>query len=635
MKKIFLPFLFLILALPAMTQNLVHISGHITDLANGNPVPYQVVTISNDTAGGWTYNKTLLTNIYGYYIDTVLVPLNSQGILYVRTRDCQSILHQTVLNYSPANLHFTVNFVLCYYPSPCEADFVSVPSFNTVYDFYDQSAGNIIAWHWDFGDPASGSSNTSTSQNATHIFSQTGTYIVCHSVQGVDSACSDTKCTTLVVGSQSPVYLSISGMVTNVNTGIPMANHAVTWSIEDTLYGPRTTYSNSNGFYADSVLLPPGINSGTYYVWTQDCMHIMELWASFSPIHLHLTQDFPISCELIQPCQAKMKVSPAGNLTVQFENKSTGGVSHTFWNFGDGTTSTLENPVHTFSTAQDYLILFSISNNVTGCTSNTVKTISFADSTLFNASFSYSNTQTPKTIQFEDQSSGANGNWYWKFGDGDTSTLENPQHTYRHPGLYMVVLTIGSLDTASWHSCSKAVLVTDSVYPCQSNFTYTLGFQTGPKTVQFTDLSTGTPTEWQWNFGDGDTSTQRYPIHYYTAAGTYHVCLTITGSYCASTFCQDIVVDDSVVYHNVYGQVFAGNFPVAAGRAMIISLDTTGNYDPYVDVCPIDSNGVYYFTLVPEGNYYILAAPSDSSGYVPTYYSNVFRWEQASLLSFG
>jgi hypothetical protein len=95
------------------------------------------------------------------------------------------------------------------------------------------------------------------------------------------------------------------------------------------------------------------------------------------------------------------------------------------------------------------------------------------------------------------------------------------------------------------------------------------------------------------------------------------------------------VIPDSINNHQVYGQVFAGNFPLSLGMAMIFSLDTNQNYQPFVAVCPIDSNGVYYFTAVPDGNYYIMAIPFDSAGYLPTYFGNTLNWEEATLITLG
>ena len=158
--------------------------------------------------------------------------------------------------------------------------------------------------------------------------------------------------------------------------------------------------------------------------------------------------------------------------------------------------------------------------------------------------------------------------------------------------------------------------------------------------INFIDQSTGSFSYWSWNFGDPasgstNTSSLQNPTHIYSAPGTYTACLTIGGDSCQDTYCQQIVILDSTQLHEVYGQVFAGNFPVAMGMAMIFSLDTSFNYMPYVDVSMIDSNGVYYFTQVPDGEYYIYAIPFDSNGYLPTYYGDVVFWEDATLVTLG
>ena len=838
MKKILLQILFLVLVIPAMSQSLVSISGTVTDTATGNPIPNQAVFISNDSAGGWIYYQTVYSNSIGFFQDTVPVPLNSLGTLFVRTIDCLNNQHQTVLNYSPANLSFTVNFLICHTPSPglpilstgsatgtsytntilhglvnpngsqtnvtfefgpttgygtfiscgpfngntlqtvtqtlgnllpgtlyhyringnngygnafgfdstfvtlpldslpvaitngatgitssgatmhglynpnghsctigiewglttsyggfsstgggsgfnyisdqatiyafppntivhyrafliyqggtitgadstfttlgsggCQSAFITYPisGTNYSYQFMNQSIGNISTFIWNFGDGQSQTITLPQSPNITHTYSQPGTYIACLTIQGNDSSCFDVACDTIVVVPVGPqIYLSISGTVINPTLSTPMSNHPVTWGIVGPLTGPRTVYTNSDGNYADSLLLPPGITSGNYYVWTQDCQSVIEISGPFSQVtSYNLHQDFNLNCELNPPCQAKMKVSAAGLMTAQFEDKSTGGVTSRVWDFGDGNTSTSENPVHTYNSQGDYNVTLSITNNITGCSSTITNFIHFADSLLCNVGIGMTYTQNPRTIQFENMSSGGNGIQGWYFGDGDTTSIENPQHTFAHPGLYLVSLSIGNYSTPCWQNGVKTVLISDSIIPCQSMFNHTINPLINPKSVQFTDQSTGVPTQWQWDFGDGDSSALRFPIHTYATSGTYHVCLTISGNFCTSTYCQDIVVQDTVIYHQVYGQVFAGNFPVSAGQVMIISMDTTGTFQPYVEVFPLDSNGVYYFTLVPQGNYYILATPADSNGYLPTYFGNKSNWEQATLITLG
>jgi PKD repeat protein len=158
--------------------------------------------------------------------------------------------------------------------------------------------------------------------------------------------------------------------------------------------------------------------------------------------------------------------------------------------------------------------------------------------------------------------------------------------------------------------------------PCESAFVY---YPDPPDSFLFFDLSTGSISGWQWDFGDGTSSNEQNPYHSFPGPGSYTACLTITGIDCSNTYCQEIVISDTV-YRQVYGQVFAGNFPLRQGKVMMFAINPVGIYSPLDEGCPVDSNGIYYFTLVPEGIYLIQAIPYDSTGYLPTYYGDATGW---------
>jgi PKD repeat protein len=326
--------------------------------------------------------------------------------------------------------------------------------------------------------------------------------------------------------------------------------------------------------------------------------------------------------------------------TYHFFDQSTGNIATWNWNFGDpnsgaSNTSTLQHPVHTFSGPGMYNICLTVQGADSTCFSTSCMTI-VINLHVCHAAFTYypDTANAGNTIHFFDLSTGDIAYWYWSFGDGTYSTENNPVHTYPGPGYYLVSLTV-----TSWNqSCSDQVF--DTIYvssgpDCQAYFTYASDPAVGNNTIVFTDLSTGSPSAWFWNFGDGTSGSVQNPIHTFAGPGIYNVCLTITGNNCTSTFCKDVIIQDSLNYHQIYGQVFAGNFPLSSGLAIIFSLDTTANYQPYVNVCPIDSNGIYYFTLVPDGNYYIMAIPISPGGYLPTYYGNTVMWQQATLIQLG
>jgi 3-phytase len=133
----------------------------------------------------------------------------------------------------------------------------------------------------------------------------------------------------------------------------------------------------------------------------------------------------------------------------------------------------------------------------------------------------------PLTVSFTDQSSGPVTSWSWNFGDGNTSTLKNPLHTYTTSGMYTVQLTVTSA-TCSHTATTTAYIIASGVPTAAFAGAPTSGGL--PLTVNFSDQSTGVPTAWWWDFGDGNTSTVKNPSHQYATAGTYTVTLTATNA---------------------------------------------------------------------------------------------------------
>jgi len=145
------------------------------------------------------------------------------------------------------------------------------------------------------------------------------------------------------------------------------------------------------------------------------------------------------------------------------------------------------------------------------------------------ADFSY--TTTDLTADFTDLSTDSDGSvvgWDWDFGDGNTSTAQNPSYTYGAEGTYSVSLTVTDNDGATG-STSQDVSVSSGVTndPPIADFSFT----TTDLTANFTDQSTdsdGSVVGWDWDFGDGGTSTAQNPSHTYGSDGTYSVSLTVT-----------------------------------------------------------------------------------------------------------
>ena len=148
---------------------------------------------------------------------------------------------------------------------------------------------------------------------------------------------------------------------------------------------------------------------------------------------------------------------------------------------------------------------------------------------VFEANFAANRTsgRAPLTVHFT--SSGSVGDiteWRWNFGDGHTSKLRNPSHTYNRAGAYTVTLTVAGPYGAT--TSTKPAYI--SVYtPPKARFSAEPRSGDAPLQVNFTNESTGVFTSWLWRFGDGTTSTDESPTHTYNSPRSYTAKLTVYG----------------------------------------------------------------------------------------------------------
>jgi len=225
-------------------------------------------------------------------------------------------------------------------------------------------------------------------------------------------------------------------------------------------------------------------------------------------------------------------------LTVNFTDLSTGtGIDGWAWTFGDGGTSTASNPGHTYYAAGTYTVTLTITSSNQGCNAQAAKAAYITVNSLPSAAFVGSPTsgQAPLTVTFTSQSTNATA-FSWDFGDGGTSTAQNPSHSYAAAGTYTVALTASGACGSDTETKVGYITVTEPPQlPPAAEFTGSPTSGTAPLTVQFTDLSANAPIVWSWDFGDGGASTAQNPSHTYTAAGTYTVSLTATNAYGSDT----------------------------------------------------------------------------------------------------
>jgi PKD repeat protein len=231
-----------------------------------------------------------------------------------------------------------------------------------------------------------------------------------------------------------------------------------------------------------------------------------------------------------------------------------------YWVFGDqgdGNTSSLQNPTHTYTVAGTYITNLTIRNTTYDLTSTKLQTI-IANATL-SAAFTGIPTSggVPLGVSFTDDSTGVRTNWLWTFGDGNISTLQNPTHTYVNPGSYNVDLNITGPDGTT--NLTKNAYITATDAPT-ANWSADKYYGVAPLPVTFTDASTGAGITWDWDFGDGNTSAFQSPSHTFVSNGEYQVNLTVTNTFGSSTKLRNITVTDLISSYSGYPA--AGPYPL-------------------------------------------------------------------------
>ncbi len=308
---------------------------------------------------------------------------------------------------------------------------------------------------------------------------------------------------------------------------------AASWN---TVNVTSTVTLNSGGFYVVWLQGGSTIFLGTETAGPRSHHNYEILDAAWSTYRADDVNDLYIRCAINNYVNLPTSVSSAvrNGMDAICTDMSTGLVTGWLWDFGDATTSTLQNPVHTYSLPGTYTVCLTASSPCgTSQSCNTINVCALPTA-------AYSSTTSALNANFTDQSTGTVFSYQWDFGDASTSTLQNPSHTYATPGTYTVCLIVSNL-------CGDADTICQTVSLCNGN---TAGFGSSSSGLNstFGDQSTGAIDNYFWDFGDpasgpANTSTIQNPVHTFTAPGMYTVCLIVSNT-CgfADTTCQTVTV---------------------------------------------------------------------------------------------
>ena len=390
--------------------------------------------------------------------------------------------------------------------------------------FTNTSMGGV-SYLWSFGD----GSPSDTSTNPSHVYNNLTQFIdnnIITLIVTSANGCTDTIVDSILVYPE-PQF----GFSANPDSGcspliviFPSVLGAVQyqWDFGDgaTALGPTPTHTyinntNNNLTYAVQLIAtsPFGCIDTTY----GQVVVFPIPTATFTPTPI--TQIFP-------------------NTTVSFVNSSVGSTTY-LWSFGDSTTSTLQNPpVHTYSTWGTYIITLVVSNG--NCFDTTTQTITITAPQPIADFLGPAQGCRPLDVQFTNNSQFAD-TYLWDFGDGNTSTQVAPIYTYFNPGIYTVTLTA----TGSGGQNAQTQQQIIEVYQLPNAF-----FTVTPSVVFLPEepilcfnLSTFA-SSYVWHFGDGNTSTEINPQHFYAQLGVYDIMLIATSpDNCIDTFLLQSAVE--------------------------------------------------------------------------------------------
>lgn len=499
-----------------------------------------LLTADIDTFGGtwqWYQDSIAIVGETGPTLDVMGSGPGSYSAVYTIGADCEVINYTLTIPDSPV-ADFTFDEA-CYG--------VAVP-------FTDASTmsggGSIVSWDWDFGD-----GNTSVLQNPSNTFASPGTYTVSLTVTS-DLGCTHTLTQDIIIHPDPTPDFTVSDVCVGEPSAFVDASSGGTiltwaWDFGDggtsALEDPSYTYSAAGTY---NVTLTISTDLGCVTSVTLPTNVTAEPTAAFTTSNVCLDTDASF---------------------VDGSTVGVGTITSWAWDFGDGGTSSDEDPIHTYTTPGTYNVELIVNAGAVTCADTVEQTITIYP--MPDPDFSTSNVCLGDATTFTDLSSvpapDAIASWEWDFGDAMSSALESPSHVYTTFGTYDVELTV-----TTTNGCQSVVTIPITVYDLPTvHFTSTTECENTVPTT-FTDFSSaasgGSITSWSWDFGDGSTSTDSNPTHLYSSAGVYNTTLTVvTDQGCTNT------INYTVQVHYNPTVAFSANETVICNPGCIIFTSTS------------------------------------------------------------
>ena len=391
---------------------------------------------------------------------------------------------------------------------------------------YDNStsAGTIASTMWNFGD---GSPDVFTT-DASHAYSQPGTFVITHKVVGMGGCESRIYDTIYIIPAPTADFTSANtcvdqaGSFKDKSTGAPVK---WTWDFNDNdsskIQNPTHMFTKA-GVYNVQLIISTAL--GCKDTTTKRVVVFPSPLASFTS-----------------------NVACWGD-TTNFTNTSNpmdGAIIKTWWDFDDSTYSIDLNPNHVFVIKKDSFQVKMVIVTSHGCIDTAIKTVTIHPIPTFSYKANSLSGCNPFTTTFHDSSTVPGGtivNWLWNFGDKSLTYNNDPVHTYVDEGQYFVSLMITTSYGCRMSDTLKYPIV---VYPKPK-----AAFMVDPgvtsmyePTIKITDESIGA-TLWNWDLGDKTTSMDQDLKHSYADTGTFVITQIVMNQYgCRDTAMHEVIIN--------------------------------------------------------------------------------------------
>lgn len=509
----------------AQTSDTITVSGTVYVGAPGLPLPgYDIDYLVSGAS--FFYTGQVQTDQNGDYAFDVIYPLTPVTMLPDITltyADCFGNPLPTQILIAQVNSDTIQDIIVCQ-NTLCSASFSYYADPITPLEVnFASNYGGQNSYSWDMGD-----GTTLTGSNIQYTYATSDTFQVCLVVMDSVTGCTDTSCQDVYVSSSPPLACDASFSV------LPNAGPLNCFFPTGVSQNPNLTYFWDFGdgtTSTDQVACHGYMTNDTFDI----CLIVLDTVQGCTDTSCIQFVNGNVGAF----CHAGFTYLAGPNDTVSFTNTSVGLGSLTYqWDFGDGSSSSLPDPVHVFGGDSAYLVCLTISDT-SGCSNTYCEWITFGCDATFLCDPDPFN---PLTINFLSTTNSI-ATFTWDFGDGNTATGPAVTHTYAVADTYVVCLMVddgfGCTDT----TCMTAIVSNNNPFPCNASFQTTYSPGGG---ICFAPLQPFIASTMFWDFGDGNTSTDPYPCHVYSnlqPGDSVTVCLTISDpSGCVDSSCLTIVV---------------------------------------------------------------------------------------------